>query len=64
MYIDLKDNLIFDCSNGTIEKYLKGYYAGYITSAEAIEMIDTINVCYDYSQHDMVNRTVAKLTNN
>ncbi len=50
--------------NSTINKYLKGYYAGYITSAEAIEMIDIINANHDYNQNDMVNRIVSRLTEN
>lgn len=28
----------------TVDKYLKGYYDGYITEDEAIEMIEIINV--------------------
>ena len=47
-----------------VEHYLKGYYAGYITSTEACEMIDLLNVCNDYNQDDMVNRIVSKLTKN
>jgi len=47
-----------------IDTYLKGYYAGYITSDEALEMIDIINVTDKLPENDLVTRIVAKLTNN
>ena len=50
--------------NSIVDKYLKGYYAGYITSTEAIEMIDIINVTHELPGQDVVSRTVSKLTEN
>ncbi len=47
-----------------IKNLLKGYYAGYITGEECLEMISISDVSQTIKENDMVNRIVERITNN
>lgn len=47
-----------------IKNLLEGYYAGYITAEECLEMISISDVSQQLKENALVNRIVERITNN
>ena len=50
--------------NKEMKNLLEGYYTGYITAEECLEMISISNLSQVVRENDLVNRIVTRITNN